>query len=1048
MKIHLQAAGSMAAGRLPIRAQDLRVTCGGKPVRSQWIAGEEDGLLLLELEEFLDKNTGNKRVALELEAMAVPATAVAEPQSVDGSSGAPIPPAAEHWLSAVANRRAFPDFAGVRFRDGVTGLVLPERETEPWAGKTYRLTDDPQPRVRCWRGSLAACAEVSAVCCDEAGNPAPKGATANYLWVFWRDLILVCARVRVAEGTYSYRFLAPELAGSVRYAAGEPWLEGPTAGTALGFDGFVAETDGTRWVGVYGASAQILPDGLTADAVGKECGSCGDERCAAWLYVGEDEARAKGLGRRGALPTDCGMRLVDESCDAEYSAGGVALRFSRTPGGAVWWAEGNGFISPRAEAPFWATTDRGEWSAAEGWRRVEFLESGVRFVGRADCLEAMAELTFTERERGWGVRLALSGPGLGRVRFPCLTVRGEGKVDLFVPSCAGRMEPDVQRRDCRYREAYAGPFANMSFLGPIDEEGRGFYACWEGAGERRDYDVESSLLDGGVRLSAWLWPENLGKTSRYESPVVALLGTQGGWRGMCREYRKFAETTPWFAEGRKPARSAMDENRLWLWSHFRWEDETGAPYDNDRSEAEWLAVIRAIDEKMRAKLGIMAYEWQTTLPLVYREDVYPRRRETQSGGATSDGISVRMEVTHSEIATNYMPHYLPAKPGFAGLVEELHRRDMLVIPYIDNRLWDPRDTLLGDFAQNWENTGRRLSAKDETGEPYMEYYCNHLPDGRPANSAVVCPHTEQWQDIMAETVIGLVKECGVDGVYLDQIAATAPALCMDETHGHPLGGGTWWREGYERMLAKMRAAVPDALLTTECEAEPYIAEHDAYLSWTHVLPHQVPAFTAVYSDRVRQYGRTPVCFGMDRPDVEHVSEVRAMYAQSYLFGEQLGFMFMRALLACGDGLLPFLDRLVSAREGLLEWFNRGELVDAPDLKSERELCFRWGRDLRPVVLGRVLAAVWRLGSEIRLLLVNPFDETGTAVWSPQTWAYGYGKKFVAETLFADSGDHAGAVADGGAANLPAGARAEFGAGEARFVLPPQSVVTLALREAD
>ena len=47
-----------------------------------------------------------------------------------------------------------------------------------------------------------------------------------------------------------------------------------------------------------------------------------------------------------------------------------------------------------------------------------------------------------------------------------------------------------------------------------------------------------------------------------------------------------------------------------------------------------------------------------------------------------------------------------------------------------------------------------------------------------------------------------MNECGVKGVYIDQIAAAAPTLCFDKSHGHPLGGGHWWTEGYWKLLGR------------------------------------------------------------------------------------------------------------------------------------------------------------------------------------------------------------------------------------------------------
>ncbi len=95
------------------------------------------------------------------------------------------------------------------------------------------------------------------------------------------------------------------------------------------------------------------------------------------------------------------------------------------------------------------------------------------------------------------------------------------------------------------------------------------------------------------------------------------------------------------------------------------------------------------------------------------------------------------------------------------------------------------------------------------------------------------------------------------GVYIDQIAAAQPTLCFDPSHGHPLGGGHWWTEGYWEAAGRRSAqAMPtDRMLTTECNGEPYIHVFDGYLTWHWQYDGQVPAFPAVYGGAVQMFGR-------------------------------------------------------------------------------------------------------------------------------------------------------------------------------------------------
>jgi hypothetical protein len=45
-----------------------------------------------------------------------------------------------------------------------------------------------------------------------------------------------------------------------------------------------------------------------------------------------------------------------------------------------------------------------------------------------------------------------------------------------------------------------------------------------------------------------------------------------------------------------------------------------------------------------------------------------------------------------------------------------------------------------------------------------------------------------------------LSEYDMDAVYLDQTAAHVPHACMDKTHSHAPGGGSWWSSEYRALL--------------------------------------------------------------------------------------------------------------------------------------------------------------------------------------------------------------------------------------------------------
>ena len=103
-----------------------------------------------------------------------------------------------------------------------------------------------------------------------------------------------------------------------------------------------------------------------------------------------------------------------------------------------------------------------------------------------------------------------------------------------------------------------------------------------------------------------------------------------------------------------------------------------------------------------------------------------------------------------------------------------------VAPYgsMAGRIFDKR-------SEKWAGDGARAHAAKQLASPalianasdpaflaslqtYDEEYGSHAP------FAVMCPHTAYWQDTIGGDVVGALAAAGVDGVYVDQIAAAGP----------------------------------------------------------------------------------------------------------------------------------------------------------------------------------------------------------------------------------------------------------------------------------
>jgi len=267
------------------------------------------------------------------------------------------------------------------------------------------------------------------------------------------------------------------------------------------------------------------------------------------------------------------------------------------------------------------------------------------------------------------------------------------------------------------------------------------------------------------------------------------------------------------------------------------------------------------------------------------------------------------------------------------------------------------------------------ATKDEHGKPYTETYGSKESDGSPVSLAAMCPTTDVWQAKVCEIVLRLMNECGVRGVYIDQVAAAKPQLCFDASHGHPLGGGHWWTHSYWDLLEKIHQQMPDqCMLTTECNGEAYTHRFDGYLTWHWQYDDQVPAFPAVYGGAIQMFGRAY------RGGATKDLALRMKAGQQLVYGEQIGWLDPSVVDEAEN--MAFLRQIVHLRAKLVDYFIAGEMARPPQLLGyipQVAADWQW-RDPWPVTNDAVLTGAWCLPQQNRavLIFVNTGDQPVTA----------------------------------------------------------------------
>lgn len=287
---------------------------------------------------------------------------------------------------------------------------------------------------------------------------------------------------------------------------------------------------------------------------------------------------------------------------------------------------------------------------------------------------------------------------------------------------------------------------------------------------------------------------------------------------------------------------------------------------------------------------------------------------------------IHLYLWHNAPFDNDYPHYFPVRPHAKEGLKKLHEAGFKVMPYINGRLWDTRDRLAEDYQ--FTSVAKPFTTKNRHGVCFTETYSSKEEDGSKVCLSIMCPSTALWQEKMAYTVGRLINEEGFDGVYMDQIAAAQPYACCDETHPHVVGGGDWWCRSYRALLDRVYLDLPeDAMLTTECTADPFISHMGGYLSWLWVRNEQVPAFSVIYSKHITVFGRA---YQSDKD--EDFSGMRIFIAQSLVYGEQLGWLSPKYFLSMT--YRDFYVGCVRVRNELVDYFVVGtEHLRPPTIKT-------------------------------------------------------------------------------------------------------------------
>ncbi|MCX6923413.1 MAG: DUF6259 domain-containing protein [Verrucomicrobia bacterium] len=275
-----------------------------------------------------------------------------------------------------------------------------------------------------------------------------------------------------------------------------------------------------------------------------------------------------------------------------------------------------------------------------------------------------------------------------------------------------------------------------------------YFSCDDTASYRKSFAIWGAS-EGQLNYEMVHLPENR-EVNTYRLPYQAIIGAfQGDWFTAADRYRSWATNQVWARESRLNSGLTpewVQQTGMWVWNRGR--------------STNVLEPAIALQKELRLPVRAFWHWWH--------------------GCAYDTGF----------------PEYLPPREGveaFTNALVRAHQENVRAIVYMNQRLW-------GMTTDSWKSEGAgRFAVKGADGTIHPEVYntFTKLP------CASMCMGTSFWRNKYARLVEQAVQKLGVDGIYMDQ--ACSSLACFDPSHGHSLGGGRYWIEGFQLLASDIRS---------------------------------------------------------------------------------------------------------------------------------------------------------------------------------------------------------------------------------------------------
>lgn len=581
-------------------------------------------------------------------------------------------------------------------------------------------------------------------------------------------------------------------------------------------------------------------------------------------------------------------------------------------------------------------TNQSHWiSSAEGWEKAGISGDGFEFQleNHADapgisvlvsCKQEETSLLFDMEIINQNDHLSIMDAS-----YPTPALSAE-YFDVLYPCASGSVARDAGKKGLSYSKPYPSDMACMQYFAAYTRTGGVYIGIEDPATATKSFDVCAN--DDQVTFELLCHAENGGKAKN----TFHLFGKcrwqvfEGDWFEASKIYLKFLkDNCDWLPvlgeDGRKDLPERFKDVPFWVSDYIpnteyqRENKPMSLSAGSDiYSPDYWINAAIELKNQLDVNVAYHVYNWH-----------------------------------HIPFNIEY-PHFLPAKDVFFEGAQKLRKEGIALLPYINAVSWETRDGEMG-HTMNFDNTGIHGAVIEEDGSVLTCSYPQTTCSGHTSELAPICPDFKPWIDHMRDLSREMLSDLPIDGIYYDQIAAVPSSLCCNPEHSHPSYGGTYWVDGYRKMMDTINAEKPqDKYYFTECNAEPYISQFDGFLTWMWVHGDQVPAFSAVYGGYIQLVGRFTI--GKKKDDFEFF---KYNVTQCLHYGQIMGWC--KADIIYSEKHMQFLKPLVDVRKRYNRFFVNAEMLkppavlcDLPDQVTGPALAFK-----KDVIMPQVNASVWK-----------------------------------------------------------------------------------------